>query len=115
MSTKAISCNSVKRYADDGNDAAAAKKARKAAADKDRDQVAQKAAADKAKDAVPSWLSAGLVVKIMARSLKHAYKKKGVVRRIPAPHVAEVEVFNSGAATGGLDGSEGGGGDGAEP
>jgi hypothetical protein len=55
------------------------------------------------------------VVKIMARSLKHAYKKKGVVRRIPAPHVAEVEVFDSGAATGGLDGSEGGGGDGAKP
>jgi DNA/RNA-binding protein KIN17 len=55
-------------------------------------------------------LHTGLVVKILAKSLKEAghYKKKGVVRRIPAPRKAVVEILGA-AAAGAAGGGDGGG------
>lgn len=100
--TKAISCNVVKRFAD----APAAggvndrdSKRSKTAADKDKGKPSSdtKKKNDKDGGRPSSWLSTGLVVKILAKSLKEAghYKKKGVVRRISSPHKAEVEILGS--------------------
>lgn len=103
--TKAISCNVVKRFAEapvaggvNGRDS----KRSKTAADEEKGERSSDAKTKKKNDKNGggrpcSWLSTGLVVKILAKSLKEAghYKKKGVVRRVSAPHKAEVEIVGS--------------------
>ncbi|EFJ35263.1 hypothetical protein SELMODRAFT_79872 [Selaginella moellendorffii] len=42
------------------------------------------------------WLSEGLVVKVMAKSLADYYKRKGVVRQVINKYVGEIEMLDSG-------------------
>ena len=106
--TKAISCNTVKRFAEDpappggGGGGGGGKKAKKTRGKDERGGGG--GGKDDKKKAKASWLCVGLVVKILDKSLKEvqggSYKKKGVVRRIIAPGTAEVEVMGAAAQAG---------------
>ena len=86
--TKAVYLHTVKRAADAPREREKTKKAKKEKKDGD----------DADDDAgPPSWLSLGLVVKILDKSSAHR-KRKGVVRKLPRKGVAELEVLGVDAA-----------------
>ena len=110
--TKAISCNVVKRFAEEaprggagggGGSSRGAKRAKKRSVDEDGGGQEEEDVDKKNK----TWISTGLVVKILARSLRDAghYKKKGIVRRVLLDRGtrtrpgAEVEVIGPSEAT----------------
>ena len=99
--SRAVSCEPIKRLAGalPGVDAAS-KRAKRAAA-----AAAAEAGEDgnkkkKVRGGPPAWLSSGLVVKVLAKSLKEEghYRRKGIVRGVTDERVGSIEMLPTAGA-----------------